>query len=198
MLTVSVENFGPIRSGTVKLRPLTVFIGANNSGKSYMAMLIYALSRAVLSSQNETLPRFLMYSRLRMPREFATLSSVRLPIFDHTRELLEDSEVRREVSDWFNNLMGPDGRARSGPRTVAVVIHSLPLPLQKSLRDLIGDYFALLVSELEQELRRCFATRIAGLTSVFAEGKSFSIRISNDRPHWDINLDVANRLMRSV
>ena len=47
MLTVSVENFGPIREGTVELRPLTVFVGANNSGKSYMATLIYAVSRAL-------------------------------------------------------------------------------------------------------------------------------------------------------
>ena len=47
MLTVSVENFGPIREGTVELRPLTVFVGANNSGKSYMAMLLYAISRAL-------------------------------------------------------------------------------------------------------------------------------------------------------
>ena len=45
MLTVSVENFGPIREGTVELRPLTVFVGPNNTGKSYMAMLIYAVAR---------------------------------------------------------------------------------------------------------------------------------------------------------
>ena len=47
MLTVSVENFGPIREGTVELRPLTVFVGANNSGKSYLATLIYAISRTL-------------------------------------------------------------------------------------------------------------------------------------------------------
>lgn len=41
--TISVENFGPIRKGTVELRPLTIFIGRSNAGKSWLAMLIYSL-----------------------------------------------------------------------------------------------------------------------------------------------------------
>lgn len=41
--TISVENFGPIRKGTVELRPLTIFIGPSNTGKSWLAMLIYSL-----------------------------------------------------------------------------------------------------------------------------------------------------------
>jgi predicted ATPase len=44
--SLSVENFGPIKSGTVELKPLTIFIGPNNSGKSYMATLAYALLRS--------------------------------------------------------------------------------------------------------------------------------------------------------
>ena len=38
---ISVENFGPIREGTVEIKPLTVFVGPNNSGKSYMAAAVY-------------------------------------------------------------------------------------------------------------------------------------------------------------
>ena len=44
---ISVENFGPIREGTVEFKPLTVFIGPNNSGKSYMATLMYALFQSL-------------------------------------------------------------------------------------------------------------------------------------------------------
>ena len=43
--TLSVSNFGPIASAKVDLRPLSVFIGPSNTGKSYMAVLIYALHR---------------------------------------------------------------------------------------------------------------------------------------------------------
>lgn len=44
---IEVENFGPIRSGCVDLRPLTVFIGPSNTGKTYFAVLIYALHRVL-------------------------------------------------------------------------------------------------------------------------------------------------------
>jgi hypothetical protein len=46
-LKISVENFGPIRKGSVELKPLTIFIGPNNTGKSYMALLVYALVRSL-------------------------------------------------------------------------------------------------------------------------------------------------------
>ncbi len=42
---ISVTNFGPINSGSVDLRPLTVFVGPSNTGKTYFAILIYALRR---------------------------------------------------------------------------------------------------------------------------------------------------------
>jgi len=42
-LEVEIENFGPISSGKIRLRPLTIFIGPNNSGKSYTAMLIHSI-----------------------------------------------------------------------------------------------------------------------------------------------------------
>lgn len=40
---LEVENFGPITKANVELRPLTVFFGPSNAGKSYLAKLIYAL-----------------------------------------------------------------------------------------------------------------------------------------------------------
>ena len=42
---IAVENFGPIKNGAVDLRPLTVFVGPSNTGKTYFSILIYALRR---------------------------------------------------------------------------------------------------------------------------------------------------------
>jgi predicted ATPase len=42
-LEVTIENFGPIKNGTINLRPLTIFIGPNNSGKSYAAILLRSI-----------------------------------------------------------------------------------------------------------------------------------------------------------
>ena len=42
---IDAKDFGPIAKASVDLRPLTVFVGPNNTGKSYLAILIYALHR---------------------------------------------------------------------------------------------------------------------------------------------------------
>ena len=44
-LELEVTDFGPIVEARVDLRPLTVFVGPSNTGKSYLAILIYALHR---------------------------------------------------------------------------------------------------------------------------------------------------------
>lgn len=42
---IDVENLGPIEKGNIQLRPLTVFVGPSNTGKTYLAILIYALQQ---------------------------------------------------------------------------------------------------------------------------------------------------------
>lgn len=44
--TVDVVAFGPIAAARVDLRPLTIFAGPSNTGKSYLATLIYALHKS--------------------------------------------------------------------------------------------------------------------------------------------------------
>ena len=56
MLTVSVKNLGPIAEGTVDLKPLTIFVGPSNTGKSYMATAIYVVMKA-LKRDNLVAPR---------------------------------------------------------------------------------------------------------------------------------------------
>ena len=40
---IAVENFGPIAEANIDLRPLTIFVGPSNTGKTYFATLVYAL-----------------------------------------------------------------------------------------------------------------------------------------------------------
>lgn len=42
---INVKNFGPIEKAEIDLRPLTVFVGESNTGKTYLAALIYALHK---------------------------------------------------------------------------------------------------------------------------------------------------------
>ena len=43
----SVRNLGPIEEGMVRLHPLTILIGKNNTGKTYMAQAIYSAYKAL-------------------------------------------------------------------------------------------------------------------------------------------------------
>lgn len=51
-LAIEIKNFGPVSEGRITLKPLTIFIGPNNSGKSYTAMLVHS----ILSAENRLFP----------------------------------------------------------------------------------------------------------------------------------------------
>lgn len=44
MYSISIKNFGPINKGNIDINKLTIFIGPNNSGKSYLAKLIHSFN----------------------------------------------------------------------------------------------------------------------------------------------------------
>ena len=47
-LMLNVENFGPIdEAQNMLIKPMTVFVGPSNTGKSYLAILLYAISRGL-------------------------------------------------------------------------------------------------------------------------------------------------------
>ena len=51
-MRLSVTNFGPIAEAQIELRPLTVFVGPSNTGKSYLASLILALHNSFGAKEN--------------------------------------------------------------------------------------------------------------------------------------------------
>ena len=83
-IELEVSNFGPIVEAKIDLRPLTVFVGPSNTGKSYLAILIYALHRYFTGG---LWPRHRMFRRdgdEKLPRE-AIKSIVEL-----AEQMLED------------------------------------------------------------------------------------------------------------
>ena len=64
-INLAVTNFGPIQKADIDLRPLTVFVGPSNTGKSYMAILVYALHQFFLNYASID-PFMPLSSRLRM------------------------------------------------------------------------------------------------------------------------------------
>jgi predicted ATPase len=58
-LKIEVKDFGPITKGKITLKPLTIFIGPNNSGKSYITMLIHSIYKVFPLVITEGRPFFL-------------------------------------------------------------------------------------------------------------------------------------------
>ena len=59
--SLEVKDFGPIARANVEFRPLTVFVGPSNTGKSYLAILVYVLHQCFGSygfPANERRPRY--------------------------------------------------------------------------------------------------------------------------------------------
>ena len=131
--TLSVKDFGPIAEATVELRPLTVFVGASNTGKSYLAILLYALHQFFGARG---------VGRRSGPRALFQLFS-RLAQEDEPRE----RKRLRKVREWARTLEVPSGQSRVDialPNNVAELVRPV-------LQD-VGD----LASELDAEIRRCF------------------------------------------
>ena len=51
---IMAQNFGPIEKAEITLRPLTIFVGESNTGKTYLSTLIFALHRAFGGQHNGT------------------------------------------------------------------------------------------------------------------------------------------------
>lgn len=51
-LEISVTNFGPISRGTFRIAPMTIFVGPNNSGKTYAALLAHSVLSCISAGPN--------------------------------------------------------------------------------------------------------------------------------------------------
>jgi len=70
---LEVKNFGPVAKGKLLIKPLTVFIGPNNTGKSHISMLYYAILTTFTRS------RYLYFRMRKMePDEALSILSDRL------------------------------------------------------------------------------------------------------------------------
>lgn len=96
-LELEVADFGPIVDAKIDLRPLTVFVGPSNTGKSYLAILIYALHQFFCERSSRYGPRV-----PGTPWLFSSDGSEHLSEADHdtiigwSDRILADMDTRRD------------------------------------------------------------------------------------------------------
>ena len=164
-IQIAVENFGPIEKADVDLRPLTVFVGEGNTGKTYLAALIYALYRTF-----EGIPRV----------PWSSYATSRFnPIYYSQPADLSTQSVLEETQKALTQLK----------RTEQLFKFS---DLPQWVRDRLLSGFAHF-EVLEDELKRCFdfvsVSELARFTKSQSEAMkvSFEIREEN-QTLWSFNL----------
>ena len=130
-LELEVANFGPIVEAKVDLRPLTVFVGPSNTGKSYLAILIYALHRYFRDASS-------------INRSFVG-GNARFPHLWHS--ILSGQDVH-DVAKWAEQALidSADSRVEGD------------ISLSRSVMDVIRSVFDAQGGRIETEIGRCFGT----------------------------------------
>ena len=157
---LDVANFGPIVKASVDLRPLTVFVGPSNTGKSYLAMLIYALHRCFAGQTHLFGGYFLRV--MGWPSDFSELALVP-----------PGPAVRKRLKAWFLEALGKD--------PLPALPNELTLYMRSSLERMDG-----LAKALENEIERSFGTdRSAELVRRYGTNATAAIDLSIPQPHAD-------------
>lgn len=173
MWTLRVKDFGPIREGEVTFRPLTIFIGANNTGKSYMAQLAYALGRLFSSPWP---------ARPWRPRS-GPFIEVRVGL-EHSQLL---TELRRQKKPVPLDKLPPEARS-----AIEQAVESFFSDLAKAAAQELQRCFGSTVRELVRENARSFSIELdqrqplAKLTLDFQDGE---LRLT--KKEWNREIDLS-------
>lgn len=98
-LRLEVKNFGPISKADVEIKPLTMFIGPNNSGKSYLALLIHSVFSISDFSNN-----FLYNSSIKYRDKDVSKFIDNLNMESKNDIILPDNMVRIFIENLFKEL----------------------------------------------------------------------------------------------
>ena len=169
---ISAENFGPIVNGSVDLRPLTVFVGPSNTGKTYFAILIYALHRIL-----NGFPRLPVMYQYRHPFGAG---------FRYGKSLRMDADLSEKECRAVFEKLEAEGRPFK--------FSDLPRSVRKVTQTILKDP-DLLGSFLRSELERCLdlesvseLVRLSGNSNVM----EVSLNVSEEgRNLWHFGMEIS-------
>ena len=166
-----VTNFGPIKSGAIDLRPLTVFVGPSNTGKTYFAVLIYALHRIL-----DGFPRLPVMHRSSSYFEW----SQKLP-----KMIQRDPDMLKELGILLEKLKAGDRDLR---------LSDFP----ENVRDGITMFFEhpeSFQNDIEKEIMRCFdIDSVSDLTRLSDSPNGMNVSLvvgEEDRYLWRFNMKIS-------
>lgn len=129
-IELEVADFGPIREANIDLRPLTVFVGPSNTGKSWMATLIYSLHQHL--TREARMYRDGLYGLI--------------PSDEHIEKLLTWMKQRAGTKNQGRDLF--DSTRKSSGKESFV----MPAQFVETAQSIFNDHG----TPLTEEMRRCF------------------------------------------
>ena len=141
---VSIVNLGPVAKAEIELRPLTVLVGPSNTGKSYAAILIYALHHSFTRYSEQRFMNYLFTST--GDRGFDAAETVSRCLTENSDPIIHDlfdlaGQIDRQQMD---ATASHEERLISVPDSLAALVR----PLLEDTREL-----GILIG---QEIERCF------------------------------------------
>ena len=171
---LEVSNFGPIVEANVEMRPLTVFVGPSNTGKSYLAILLYALHRALQGSRERLGGHVFTGGTFFEWKPIPTIST-------------PNRDLQSAVEKWVNV-------SKMGGKII-----SIPDILRNSVKNTLQERVDGLESQVVSELCRCFGTDISRdlirrPSKAFHVGLSIPSSICTENVR--INLQIGRKTVR--
>ncbi|MFQ5875197.1 MAG: hypothetical protein ACE5JL_15555, partial [Dehalococcoidia bacterium] len=192
MLTVKVSDFGPIAAGEVRLRPLTVFVGPNNAGKSYLSMLVYAL----FGSSFQGPPAFDYRNiRRRYRRAGVVVRRVGMGIPVDRDEDGEEGEAQRMLESFATWV---DDRQKSPDGRIHCVLGDLPDAVRDVFVGAVEGANRDFMTAAGRQLQRCFGTDMAELTRRRPRTGGLEISLAQEEPPWTLTLSGERSGLRTA
>ncbi len=158
-LELEIKNFGPIAKANVDIRPLTVFIGPSNTGKSYLAILIYALHRFFKGERR--------FGSKHYPGSSQIINQI-----DNSNEL---KRIHNELVNFAREITQEKGKSKSEESEVY---------LPDLLVNTISNRFEEWGNFLNNEINRCFGIKSEKILIRQGLRNKSSIIFRNHNENW--------------
>ena len=167
-LMLNVDGFGPIAEAkNVVIKPMTVFVGPSNTGKSYLAILLYAISRGLKEANN-----FVHWNRFDQPSE-------------NFRKLIDG------VRDMTHAVTGPRPDSRRGDEElVEYDWRETSDEVLRVVSEMHSDWIEFATTSISKSIASFFeVTQLNELAPRFKvphEGTGFKLCLHHDRVDWEL------------
>ena len=183
MLKVSVKDFGPIIEGTVELKPLTLFVGPSNAGKSYLAMLIYSLMQSSHAS-------FLYPYVIPMRYVYFTPGIRGLEAAQNLSGIIDEQDFGT-INQWARNVATNPQEAFENSflqEEPEIAFATLPEELRRLVHRGVKKSLTSMEQLFSRELQRCHG-EISDVRSRMNDAAQLRIGLEQSRPRLSLNFE---------